>query len=135
MMTKARLERFRNKLNSEIACLEEELREMEDTDKGIGNSTILNYQKGYPSPQPVVGFEWDKYQHKQKLLERKRKEWEDVRNWIEQIEDGQVRWVFKMRYIEKMSWQRIARKMGYGGNEDYPRLMIRDKYLKKIGIH
>lgn len=133
-MTKARLDRFRNKLDAEIACLEDEIREMEDTDKGIGNSTILSYQKGYPSPQTVVGFDWDKYRRKQDLLEKKKEERENVKNWIEGIEDGQARWVFRMWYIKKMSWQRIAQKMGYGGNEDYPRLMIRDKYLNKCGI-
>lgn len=133
-MTKARLDRFRNKLDTEIACLEEEIREMEDTDKGIGNSTILNYRKGYPSPQAVVGFEWGRYQHKQNLLEQKKKEQRDVKEWIEQIEDVQARWVFKMWYIEKMRWQRIAQKMGVMHNEDYPRVCIRDAYLKKMGI-
>ena len=133
-MTKTRLDRFRSNLAAEIACLEEELQEMRETDKGLGNSTIMDYRKGYAQPQSVVGFDWKKYEQKQNLLERKRQEKKEVKDWIENIEDGQTRWVFRMWYIEKMSWKRIAQKMGYGGNEDYPRKHIRDKYLKKCKI-
>jgi hypothetical protein len=133
-MTKDRLDRFRNKLSAEIICLEAELREMEETDKGMGISTILDYRTGYPIPQGVSGFEWDKYCRKHDLLNRKRQEQKEVREWIEAIEDIQTRWVFRMWYIERLSWKKIAKKMGVPQNEDYPRLMVRDKYLKNNGI-
>ncbi len=122
------------KLSAEIICLEAELREMEETDKGMGISTILDYRTGYPIPQGVSGFEWDKYCRKHDLLNRKRQEQKEVREWIEAIEDIQTRWVFRMWYIERLSWKKIAKKMGVPQNEDYPRLMVRDKYLKNNGI-
>lgn len=65
---------------------------------------------------------------------RKRQEQKEVREWIEAIEDIQTRWIFKMWYIERLSWKKIAKKMGVPQNEDYPRLMVRDKYLKNKGI-
>ena len=33
-----------------------------------------------------------------------------------------------------MTWKAIAKQIGMPHNEDYPRLMIRDKYLKNQGI-
>ena len=39
-----------------------------------------------------------------------------------------------MFYIEGMTWDRIAAKIGYSNSPDYPRLMIRDKYLKEHNI-
>ncbi|MCI9180105.1 MAG: DUF1492 domain-containing protein [Lachnospiraceae bacterium] len=133
-MTKDRLDRFRNKLSAEIICLEAELREMEETDKGMGVSTILDYRTGYPIPQGVSGFEWDKYCRKHDLLNRKRQEQKEVKEWIEAIEDIQTRWVFRMWYIERLSWKKIAKKMGVPQNEDYPRVCIRDAYLKKVEV-
>lgn len=133
-ITRARLDNFRNKLNTEITCLEAELWEMKNTDKGMGVSTILDYRTGYPIPQGVGGFEWDKYRRKHDLLERKRHEQREVGAWIEAIEDIQVRWVFTMWYINRLSWKKIAEKIGMPQNEDYPRICIRDAYLKKMGI-
>ena len=133
-MTKKRLDRYRNSLRLEIACLEEEIWEIETTDKGIGNDVILDYRGGYPQPSSVIGFDWGRYSKKRSLLERKKAELQEVKTWIDQIEDGQTRWVFRMWYGERMSWKKIAIKMGYGGNEDYPRKMIRDKYLDQKNI-
>ena len=133
-MTKKRLDRYRNKLLPEIACLEEEILELETTDKGMGNDVILDYRGGYPRPSSVIGFDWERYRKKRSLLERKKAELQEVKTWIEHIEDGQARLVFRMWYGERMSWKKIAMKMGYGGNEDYPRKMIRDKYLDQKNI-
>ena len=54
--------------------------------------------------------------------------------WIDDIKDGQTRCVFRMFYKQNMTWKAIAKQIGMPHNEDYPRLMIRDKYLKNQGI-
>ena len=101
-------------------------------DNGIGVSVVMDYRKGYPQPKAwFLGLtgswhdrrrrSWIKRKHGAKL-------WRD---WIRSIEDGQARYVFRMFYIEGMTWDRIAAKIGYSNNPDYPRLMIRDKYLKR----
>ena len=39
-----------------------------------------------------------------------------------------------MYYVDGLTWEKIAMKIGYAGNPDYPRLVIRDRYLKKMQI-
>lgn len=132
-MTRKLLDNYR-KTKKEIPMLDEELRDMQEGDNGIGNSTIFDYQTGYPRPQSVVGFDWPLYERRMKVLNRKRSEVMAVEKWINFIEDGQTRCVFRMFYIDGMSWKKIAEKTGYKKNEDYPRVCIRDAYLKKSGI-
>ena len=132
-ITRKLLENYK-KIEREIPILEYELKEMQTTDSGIGNSTIYDYRDGYAKPQSVVGFDWPLYEHRKKVVERKKEELKAVKKWINSIEDGQTRCVFQMKYIEGMNWVKIAAKTGYKGNIDYPRLYIRDKYLKENGV-
>ncbi len=132
-MTKKLLNDYQ-KTKRELPILENELRMMLQGDNGFDNSTILDYRKGYGRPQSVVGFDWELYECREQILVRKEAEVRAVEQWIDAIEDGQVRCVFRMYYMEGMNWVKIAMKTCYSGNEDYPRKMIRDKYLKKCGI-
>lgn len=132
-MTRKKLNNYR-KLQQEIPLLEYELKELWLTDKGMGNSVILNGKDGSRKPETVVGFDHEKYNRRKETLQRKREEAKEVRDWIEAIEDGQTRCVFRMFYIDGMSWSRIARKIGMSRNKDYPRLHIRDAYLSECGI-
>lgn len=132
-MTRKLLDSYR-KTKKEIPMLEAELHDMHEGDNGFGNSTIFDYQTGYPRPQSVIGFDWPLYEARKKVLDRKRSEVMAVEKWISFIEDGQTRCVFRMFYIDGMSWKKIAEKTGHRKNADYPRLCIRDEYLKKMGI-
>lgn len=122
------------KYKREIPFLEAELDEMWTTDAGIGNSTIFDYRSGYPKPQSVVGFDRSLYEHRKGVLECREAQVAAVEQWIKEIQDGQTRCIFRMRYIEGMNWVKIAEKTGYGGREDYVRRHIRDKYLEKCKI-
>ena len=122
------------KYKREIPYLEAELQEMREGDAGIGNSTIFDYRSGYPQPQSVVGFDWPLYERRNQVLERRKEQVKAVEEWINAIPEGQVRCVYRMRYIDGMTWKRISMKTGYAGNEDYPRRYIRDKYLEKCKI-
>lgn len=132
-MTRKLLEGYR-KLKKEIPLLELELQEMVQGDNGFGNSVVLDYRTGEPRPQSVVGFDWKLYEHRNQVLEGKRAQLNAVEEWINAIENGQTRCVFRMFYIDGMTWDRIAMKTGYSGSPDYPRKMIRDEYLKKCRI-
>ena len=123
-----------HKYKREIQFLEAELEELWITDAGIGSSTVLDYSRGYPQPQGVVGFDQDLYNRRKNALNRRKVQVKAVEQWIRNIEDGQVRCIFRMRYMEGMSWVKIAEKTGYGGREDYVRRHIRDKYLEKCKI-
>ena len=122
------------KTKKEIPILEAELHLMKTTDAGIGNSTIYDYRDGYAKPQSVIGFDQERYDRRERVLERKKEELKAVVNWINSIEDGQTRCIFRMHYIDGMEWVKVAIKTGYGGSHDYPRKCIRDVYLKERGI-
>lgn len=122
------------KLKASIPVLEAELNEMQEGTNGFDHSVILNYKNGEAIPQAVVGFDWPLYQRRTGRLEKVKEQVKAVEDWIEAIEDGQTRCVFRMYYINGMTWGRIAQKTGYSKSPDYPRLMIRDKYLKKMRI-
>ena len=132
-VTRDMLDRYR-KLKQEIPVLELELLMMKNTEAGLGNDTIFDYQTGYPRPQSVIGFDQKKYDRREKVLERKKEKVKAMDQWIDDIKDGQTRCVFRMFYKQNMTWKAIAKQIGMPHNEDYPRLMIRDKYLKNQGI-
>ena len=132
-VTRDLLDHYR-KLKQEIPVLELELQMMKNTDTGLGNSVILDGRTGYPRLQSVVGFDQKKYDRREKILERKKEKIKVMDQWIDDIKDGQTRCVFRMFYKQGMTWKAIAKQIGMPYNEDYPRLMIRDKYLKNQGI-
>ena len=132
-ITRKLLDDYR-RLKQEIPLLELELVEMLQGDNGFDNSTIFDYRTGEARPQSVVGFDWKLRGHREKVLDGKKAKVKAVEKWIEAIEDGQTRCVFKMFYINGMTWDRIAAKTGYSNSPDYPRLHIRDDYLKKCKI-
>lgn len=132
-VTRDLLDHYR-KLKQEIPVLELELQMMKTTEAGLGNDTIFDYKTGYPRPQSVVGFDQRKYDRRKKTLERKKEKAKIVDQWIDDIKDGQTRCVFRMFYKQGMTWKTIAKQIGMPHNEDYPRVCIRDAYLKKMKI-
>lgn len=119
------------KTRKDVKLLERELHEMNTTDKGLGNSVIMDYRSGFPRPQTVVGFDMDKYERRRATLEHKAEQCAAVEKWIEEIEDTQTRQVFELRYLKEQQWQQIAKKMGYK-YEEYARIVMHDRYLDKI---
>lgn len=132
-ITRKLLDDYR-RLKREIPLLELELVEMLQGDNGFDNSTIFDYRTGEARPQSVVGFDWDLRAYREKVLDGKKAKVKSVEKWIEAIEDGQTRCVFKMFYQGGMTWERIADKTGYSKSPDYPRKLIRDAYLEKCKI-
>ena len=132
-MTIKRLEGYK-RLMQEIAILRWELNEMNTTDAGLGSSVIKDYSKGFERPQAVVGFDDERYRRKRRLLDQKEAEAEEIRQWVEAIEDTATRKVFEYFYLDGLPWKEVAKRLGYRDNPDYPRIMIRDTYLKKVGM-
>ena len=127
-ITRTLLDNYR-KLKREIPVLVLELDEMMKGEAGLGNSVILDGRTGINRPQSVVGFDWERYDRRKRTYEHKNEQVAAVDNWIQNIEDGQTRYVFKAFYQQGLTWEKIAEKTGYSQSPDYPRLMIRDKYL------
>lgn len=93
-----------------IPILEMELEEMKQGDSGFDNSTVFDYREGYPKPQSVVGFDWPLYEHREAVINNKKAIVKAVETWIDSIEDGQTRYVFKCFYKDTMDWVKIAVK-------------------------
>lgn len=132
-ITRKLLDNYR-KLKREIPVLSMELAEMKQGEAGLGNSTIFDYSTGFARPQSVVGFDQERYDRRKRTYEHKNEQVAAVDNWIQNIEDGQTRYVFKAFYQQGLTWEKIAEKTGYSQSPDYPRLYIRDTYLKKCEI-
>lgn len=132
-VTRDLLDHYR-KLKQEIPVLELELQMMKNTEADLGNDTIFDYKTGYPRPQSIVGFDQQKYDRRRKTLECKKEKVRVIDQWIDDIKDGQTRCVFRMFYRQGMTWKIIAKQIGMPHNEDYPRVCIRDAYLKKMKI-
>lgn len=99
----------------EIIELQQKLRELPGSESLIDNSVILDYRKGYPQPQSIVGYDHG-------LEERRRERWlhriellqaevDSVERWIEAIPDGVTRRIFRMLYVEGKTQQKVAEKL------------------------
>ena len=114
-MTKEFLKEYRSK-KAEIAELQNILQcHINDNDVMMGNDTILDYKKGYPVPQAVVGVDWEKVDRTVKRHEKRidilTKECEEVEEFIESIPDSLLRRIFRMCYIDEMTYGQIASKV------------------------
>ena len=113
-MDKQQLEAYRSN-KDEIVELRQKLRELPGSESLIDNSVILDYRRGYPQPQPIVGYDHG-------LEERRRERWtkriellqaevDEVEKWIEAIPDGVTRRIFRMLYVEGKTQQKVAEKL------------------------
>lgn len=112
VLTKKFLESYRSK-KAEIWELQNILLNGFGGDSMIGNDTILDYRKGYPVPQTVVGVDWDKVERTERRYEKRieilKKECEDVEQFIDEIPDSLTRRIFRMYFIENMTQKEISK--------------------------
>lgn len=54
----------------------------------------------------------------------------EVEEYIQKIPDSEIRRIARMRYIENLSWRRVAVHMGRGYTEDSCRMKM-DRFLEK----
>lgn len=132
-ITRKLLDEYR-KTKRKLPILAWELDEMMKGEAGLGNSTIFDYSTGFARPQSVVGFDQARYDRRKHTYDHKMAQVAAVEQWIQSIEDGQTRYVFKAFYQQGLTWEKIADLTGYSQSPDYPRLYIRDTYLKKCEI-
>ena len=133
-ITKKLLEEYRKMMKRDIPLLEYELREMRMTERGLGNSVILNGKNGTKKPETVVGFDQERYDRREQALQNKKEKAQAVKKWIEDIEDVCVRNTFREYYTNGRNWEQVAMKVGYAGRADYVRLTFRDKFLREQKI-
>ena len=129
-MTKEMLQSYRSK-KDEIAELDWVLRHRWQDEGMIGNNVVFDYRKGYPRPQSVVGFDYDRYDRlqdrdnaKKALLEQ---ECAEIEEFVESIPDSLTRRIFRMSFIDGKKQKYVAKAI----HLDQSRVSRRiDDYLK-----
>ena len=113
-MTKERLNEYRSN-KAEIQELKYKLAHLGEGDSMIGNDVILDYTKGYPRPQSVVGRDDKRQQALQerwsKRIAKLEAECLAVELWIEAIPDSGARRIFRMCYEDGLTQQQVAMKL------------------------
>ncbi len=113
-MTKERLEEYRSN-KDEIKELEYKLAHLGEGDSLVDNDVVFDYRTGYPQPQAVVGVDWEKHDRLKELYQSRvaklLEECAEVEQWIDGIQNGQMRRIFRMRYIDGMSQAKIGKRL------------------------
>lgn len=113
-MDREQLERYQSQ-KEEIRELRYKLEHLGEGDSMIGNDTIFDYTTGFPRPQAVVGYDYnredylrEKYRSRMKKLQA---DCEETEQWVEAIQDSQTRRIFRMYYLDGMTQKAIGKKM------------------------
>lgn len=113
-MEREQLERYLSQ-KEEIRELQYKLEHLGEGDSLVGNSTIFDYSTGFPRPQAVVGYdynkEWRLRERYKTRLEKLKADCEETEQWIEAIPDSQTRRIFRMRFLDGMILEQIGKKM------------------------
>lgn len=113
-MTREQLERYLSQ-KEEIRELRYKLEHLGEGDSLVGNSTIFDYSTGFPRPQAVVAYdynrEWRLRAQYSTRLEKIKFDCEETEQWIEAISDSQMRRIFRMYYLEGETQKRIGERL------------------------
>ena len=126
-------------LQEEIKDLEKRIKKLEnfkvEHDKVTGSNNEFPYQ---PRSFTIEGYninDVDRLNETKALLIMRKCQCEDLKLEIEKfistIPDSRTRRVFQYRYIDNLSWQAIARRIGRY-DESYPRKLIHNRYLESL---
>ena len=113
-MEREQLERYLSQ-KEEIRELRYKLEHLGAGDSLVGNSTIFDYSTGFPRPQAVVGYDYEKERRLRERYEirvaKLQADCEETEQWIEAISDSQTRRIFRMYYLEGATQQRIGERL------------------------
>ena len=112
-MDRQQLERYRSQ-KEEIRELQYKLEHLGEGGSLIGNDIIFDYSTGFPRPQAIVGYDYDKEQRLraryESHLNKLQKECDETEQWIEAISDSQTRRILRMRYLEGKTLEQVGKK-------------------------
>lgn len=111
-ITKELLQGYRSK-KAEIQELDYILKNRWRDEALIGNDVIFDYSTGYPMPQAVVGFDYEKYKRLQERDQRRKEQLEqecaEIEDWVETIPDSLTRRIFRMCFIDGRRQKDVAK--------------------------
>ena len=111
-ITKELLQGYRSK-KDEIQELDYILKNRWRDEGLIGNDVIFDYSTGYPMPQAVVGFDYEKYKRLQERDQNRKEQLEQectgIEEWVETIPDSLTRRIFRMCFIDGRRQKDVAK--------------------------
>lgn len=130
-MTKEMLKKYQSN-KAEIQEIDWRLHNRWRDETLLCTDVILDYRTGYPRPQNITGFNYAKYDHDQQadairkaLLED---EVEQVEKWVESIDEGIIRRIFRMVFLQGKTQKDVAKVV----HLDQSRISRKiDEYLDK----
>ena len=128
----ADLERMIAESNSKIKKFEKQV--VSDTVTGTRPDLTIGPIKITGIAQQQIDRENELNRNRIQKMKRFKKKLEklvaEVEEYIQKIPDSEVRRIARMRYIENLSWRRVAVHMGKGYTEDSCRIKM-DRFLEK----
>lgn len=128
----ADLERMIAQSNSKIKKFEKQV--VSDTVTGTRQDLTIGPIKITGIAQQQIDRENELNRNRIQKMKRFKKKLEklvaEVEEYIQKIPDSEVRRIARMRYIENLSWRRVAVHMGKGYTEDSCRIKM-DRFLGK----
>lgn len=119
-MTREMLEQYRSK-KAEIGELTYKLQHLGEGDSLIGNDVIMDYRKGYPVPQSVVGYDYEKHlrleDRYQRRIAKLQEECKEVEAFVEGVPDSLTRRIFRMYFIDGLPQGKVAKRVHVAQSE------------------
>lgn len=123
-MTKNRLKKLRS-LIKEAEHLQAEYEEMLCFPKTFVQDSVKDYSTGYPHNIVIQGYgSVDFVALRQKLYDnlcRIQRERYELEEWIENIDDVDMRRILRLQYINGLTHEQIAQELGYAARETVSR--------------
>ena len=111
-MSKERLEAYKSE-KEEIRELQYKMLHLGDGDSLIGNDVIFDYRTGYPRPQSIVAYDFEKQKRLEvaysKRIKQLQEECLEIELWIEDIPDSITRRIFRLCYIDGMTQKKVSK--------------------------
>lgn len=113
-MTRKQLEEYRSN-ESEIRELEYRLAHLGEDETLIVSSVVMDYRTGFPKPRTITGIDTNACERRRamykKTLAKLKASNAEVEQWIEQIPDGQLRRIFRMRFVDGLTQREIGKRV------------------------
>ena len=115
-MTKDRLKKLKS-LKKEAEHLESHINNLPFSTGDYVADTAKDYSNGFPRTIIIQGYSTEKYDaHKRRLKKKLVKindEIEALEEWLDKIEDAEIRDILRMQYEMGLSQEEIADDLGY----------------------